>query len=177
MLTLIEASASLRVVGVATASGPAVSWRRAIAVCCQGQRSGPRSRLHGANDGTVFVAPQQPRQPAPVQAGQRGARVAAGQRRPEEASEPQSEPRDVITWSELKRAAQQAHAPSSSRGATRGATGSRSRGPWCRTATRRLFPQACVNRGSFPRAFTPHTFRAFTPLSPRSFEHSPHTYM
>ena len=29
--------------------------------------------------------------------------------------------------------------PSSSRGATRGATGSRSRRPWCRTATRRLW--------------------------------------
>ena len=80
----------------------------------------------------------------------------------------------MITWSELKRAAQQAHAPSSSRGAT----GSRSRGPWCRTATRRLFPQACVNRGSFPRAFTPHTFRAFTPLSPsilRAF--TPHLHV
>ena len=84
----------------------------------------------------------------------------------------------MITWSELKRAAQQAHAPSSSRGATRSATGSRSRGPWCRTATRRLFPQACVNRGSFPRAFTPHTFRAFTPLSPsilRAF--TPHLHV
>ena len=32
-----------------------------------------------------------------------GARVAASQRRPEEASEPQTEPRDVITWSELSR--------------------------------------------------------------------------
>ena len=36
-----------------------------------GQRSGRRPRVHGANDGTVFVAPHQPRQPAPVQAGQR----------------------------------------------------------------------------------------------------------
>ena len=26
----------------------------------------------------------------------------------------------------------------------------------------RLFPQACVSRWSFPRAFTTHTFRAFT---------------
>ena len=33
MLRLIEASASRRVVGVATASGPAVSGRLAIAVC------------------------------------------------------------------------------------------------------------------------------------------------
>ena len=42
----------------------------------------------------------------------------------------------------------------------------------------RLFPQACVNRGSFPRAFTPHTFRAFTPLSPsilRAF--TPHLHI
>ena len=41
-----------------------------------------------------------------------------------------------------------------------------------------LFPQACVNRGSFPRAFTPHTFRAFTPLSPsilRAF--TPHLHV
>ena len=28
--------------------------------------SGPRSGLHGANDGVVFVAPQQPRQPVEV---------------------------------------------------------------------------------------------------------------
>ena len=31
---------------------------------CWSQRSGPRSRLHGANDGTVLIAPHQPRQPA-----------------------------------------------------------------------------------------------------------------
>ena len=30
----------------------------------------------------------------------------------------------------------------------------------------RLFPQACVNRGTFPRAFTTHTVRAFTTLFP-----------
>ena len=38
---------------------------------CLGQRSGRRSRLHGANDGAVFVAPHQSRQPDSVQARQR----------------------------------------------------------------------------------------------------------
>ena len=38
---------------------------------CLGQRSGPRSRFHGANDGAVLPASQQPRQPQRVQARQR----------------------------------------------------------------------------------------------------------
>ena len=37
----------------------------------RGQRSGPGSRFHGADDGAVLTAPHQPRQPTPVQAGQR----------------------------------------------------------------------------------------------------------
>ena len=35
------------------------------------QRSGPGARLHGANDGALLVAPQQPRQPASIQTRQR----------------------------------------------------------------------------------------------------------
>ena len=34
----------------------------------RGQRSGPGSRFHGADDGVVLPAPHQPRQPASVQA-------------------------------------------------------------------------------------------------------------
>ena len=37
----------------------------------RGQRSGPRSGLHGAADGAVQPAAHQPRQPAPVQARER----------------------------------------------------------------------------------------------------------
>ena len=36
-----------------------------------GQRSGPRSGIHGAADGIVLPAPHQPQQPASVQACQR----------------------------------------------------------------------------------------------------------
>ena len=38
---------------------------------CQRQRSGPRSGLHGAADGAVLPAPDQPRQPDSVPARQR----------------------------------------------------------------------------------------------------------
>ena len=40
-------------------------------LACQRQRSGPRSRFHGADDGVVQPAAHQPRQPASVQACQR----------------------------------------------------------------------------------------------------------
>ena len=38
---------------------------------CQRQRSGRRSRLHGANDGALLVAPHQPRQPNSVHPSER----------------------------------------------------------------------------------------------------------
>ena len=53
--------------GVATTSPEADQVNQLVS----SQRSGPRSGLHGANDGAVLVAPHQPRQPPPVQARQR----------------------------------------------------------------------------------------------------------
>ena len=57
---------------------------RSSASVGDGQRSGRRSRLHGADDGAVLVAPHQSRQPAPVQARQRTLQAHhVGHRRPQ----------------------------------------------------------------------------------------------
>ena len=51
-------------------NGPELHPCRSSKPACLGQRSARRSRLHGANDGAVFPAAKQPRQPVSVSAGE-----------------------------------------------------------------------------------------------------------
>ena len=83
----------------------------------------------------------------------------------------------MITWSELKRAAQQAHAPSSSRGATRGAGIQIARALVPDSDPSPVSTGLCES-GEFSTEHLPHTHFEHSPhFPPRSFEHSPHTYM
>ena len=58
---------------------------------CFGQRSGPRSRFHGAAAGAVQPAPHQPRQPPSIQATEQPLHALHGRRRYAD--------RPVVVWS------------------------------------------------------------------------------
>ena len=72
---------------------------------CRGQRSGPRSRFHGAAAGAVQPAPHQPRQPASVCSLQRPVHLSHERRRPSQAALRQLPPSVVGPGSRPKRCA------------------------------------------------------------------------